>query len=292
METQPWSEYPNFIGPNTHLSKSEEKELLITSKQLCSIEPADFNLVESRAVYENALKWPPNYAIRIKFLDGAEWQKAWVEKIVTEEIEPHIDPRLSFKFVKREDYADVKTFKFDGYGASLVGTMCQNTGQFDASMKYGFLDFPQSRKFEFKSRVYTIPEYVEHGSNNETGSVIKHEFGHVMGKHHEHQNPIDNPIVWDVDKALKYYTEDPPPWTKKDVYNNIFKRLSIAEVDATPFDPSSIMIYTVLRKLTKNGIGFEKNENVELFKKDDICYIDICKNRIKKAFKSISVCQK
>lgn len=258
-----WSKYPNFIGLNQYRSIGEEDNLFVKSRQLCSNDPADFNVAESRAVYQNSVKWPPDYAICIKFLDGDEWKKAWVEKIVTEEIAPRIDPRISFKFVKKNEYADVKvTFNFDGYGASLIGTTCRQTDQQSPSMKYGILDFPQSRKFEFNSRVYTVPDNVPK-TINQTGSVIKHEFGHVLGKYHEHQNPIDNPIVWDVQKTIKWYTDptDSAPWTLKDIHNNIFKRLSLSEVDATPFDPKSIMMYTVLPNLTKNGIGFDKMDD-------------------------------
>lgn len=258
-----WKSYPNYIGLNEYrsLPTIDEEDMLTKSKQLCSIDPADFDITESRAVYQNSVKWPPNYVIRIKFLDGDEWKKAWVEKIVTEEVAPRIDPRLSFKFVKKEEYADVKvTFNFEGYGASLVGTTCRDADQQSPTMKYGILDFPLSRKFEFNSKVYTIPDNVPETINN-TGSVIKHEFGHVMGKHHEHQNPIENPIVWDVKKTLMHYLEPPDPWTRKDVDNNLFKRLSLAEVDATPFDPMSIMMYEIMPELTKNGIGFKKNDD-------------------------------
>lgn len=252
-------QYRNFIDINQY--RYDNDELLKTSKQLCTIDDSEFNIVKPRAVYQKSVKWPPNYTIRIKFLDGQEWQKAWVKKIVNEEIQPIIYPSLSFQFVDNSEYADVKiTFKFPGYGASLIGTRCQDTPQNSPTMKLGILDFPKSRKFELNSKIYVIPDNVPETINN-TGSVIKHEFGHVLGKYHEHQNPIDNPIIWDVEKTYKYYLEPPEPWDKTDIINNILTRLTIEEVDATPFDPESIMMYTVLPELTKNGIGFKKNDD-------------------------------
>lgn len=250
-----WSKYPNFITTNQF--RSDDVKI---SKQICHIDDAYFNIVEPRAVIQKSVKWPPNYKIRIKFLDGDDWQKAWVQKIVTENISPLIDPSLSFLFVDRRDYADVKiSFKFNGYGSSMIGTKCQYASQYEPTMQYGILDSPKSRKFEFDSKIYIIPENVPETINN-TGSVIKHEFGHVLGKQHEHQNPIDNPIVWNVDRTYKYYEEPPDPWSRESVYNNLFKMLKPSQVDATPFDPMSIMMYTIVPELTMNGFGFTKND--------------------------------
>lgn len=263
-----WSTYPNFITTSQY--RSDDKEFFKTSKQLCFIDDAHFNIVQPRALIEKSVKWPPNYQIRIKFLDGDEWQKAWVQKIVTENISPVIDPSLSFTFVDKSEYADVKiSFKFDGYGASLIGTKCQEISQDKPTMQYGILDFPKSRKFEFDSKIYVIPDNVPETINH-TGSVIKHEFGHVLGKHHEHQNPIDNPIVWNVEKTYKYYEEPPDPWTRDDIFNNILKMLKPSQVDATPFDPSSIMMYTIVPELTMNGFGFTKNDD---YSKQDLKWL-------------------
>lgn len=52
----------------------------------------------------------------------------------------------------------------------------------------------------------------------------------------------------------------------------------------------SFLVAAVLEK--RNFIGFEKNEDVSLFKKEKICYLDVCNYRIKEAMENIKQCQK
>jgi hypothetical protein len=151
-----------------------------------------------------------------------------------------------------------------------MGTNCQNIGQNEPSMQLGALDFPKERSFVYDSKVYKIPENIKYDDNH-NGAIIKHEFGHVLGKYHEHQNPINNPIQWNVEKVYNFYKKTQPKFTKNDIYENVIKKLNVSEVDATPFDPLSIMMYNIDASLTKNGIGFEcSNEfspsDIEWFK--------------------------
>lgn len=47
----------------------------------------------------------------------------------------------------------------------------------------------------------------------------------------------------------------------------------------------SFLVAAALEK--RNFIGFEKNEDVHLFKKEEICYIDVCNNRVKEALNKV-----
>lgn len=266
-----WKKYPNFVDKEMLKHRSLNLEnFKKETRELCQIKDEFFDIEKPRAIYDISTKWPPNSTIFIKFLDGDEWQKMWVEKVVKEEIEPIVKDIIQLKFVNRNDYADVKiTFNFDGYGASLIGTRCRDVGQNSASMKFGIIDFPTSRMFEYNSNVYKIPDNIEMPNNN-TGAVIKHEFGHVFGKIHEHQNPVDNPIVWNISKVLKYYSSPPNSWNNNDIYNNIINKLPLSSTDATPFDPLSIMMYTIDPELTTNNIGFQKNGD---YSENDILWL-------------------
>lgn len=251
-----WSTYPNFT------QNSDDSDL----KYECVIPQSQYdNLLYDRAVFQKSIKWPIYYTIKVKFLNGEEWQKAWVKKTVEDQILPIINPKLFISFVDVKEYADVKIkFVYDGtYGGSLMGTECRKTGQYQESMKLGgnMLDYPLNRKFTYKNVEYIVPSDIdgEHPDPRGNGSVIKHEFGHVFGKWHEHQNPINNPIVWDIKKTLQKYMYEPPPWTEIEVYKNVIDKLPIDQADATSFDPLSIMMYKVSSKLTKGNIGFDRN---------------------------------
>jgi serralysin len=78
--------------------------------------------------------------------------------------------------------------------------------------------------------------------DNDTRRAVLHEFGHMLGFHHEHQNPRVE-IRWNM-AALKDAFNGPPNlWSDDRIKAQIIDRLR--NVQAGPFDPESIMLYEI-----------------------------------------------
>ncbi|WP_283461844.1 M12 family metallopeptidase [Arthrobacter sp. H35-D1] len=69
-----------------------------------------------------------------------------------------------------------------------------------------------------------------------------HEIGHSLGMPHEHQNPFAG-IVWDEDKVYGYFAGSPNFWPREQTYNNVLRKIPVAEVQGSEWDPDSVMEY-------------------------------------------------
>lgn len=90
------------------------------------------------------------------------------------------------------------------------------------------------------------------------GGTILHEFGHVLGLQHEHQNPIGG-IRWNRDVVIKNLSGPPNGWSMEVIDNNIFRALSQTKTQFTQYDPSSVMHYGFPASWTQNGIAIPEN---------------------------------
>ena len=85
--------------------------------------------------------------------------------------------------------------------------------------------------------------------------TILHEFGHALGRFHEHQNPDpSNPLNFITDKVYAYY-KDKMGWDKSTVDSQILQKLPVELVSTLPFDYDSIMNYDIPPNLNQGGIS-------------------------------------
>ncbi len=96
-------------------------------------------------------------------------------------------------------------------------------------------------------------------------SVILHEFGHMVGLAHEHQNPQGG-IEWNEAAVIEDLKGPPNFWDEATIRHNVLEKYSMDQIIGTGFDPQSIMLYAFPGTWTKSGQGTEFNR--ELSKQD------------------------
>lgn len=207
-----------------------------------------------KAIFMNGSLWDLGSTITVSFLPAQEWP-IWynisdikgtlkqseldiemrarklspedaVELIVTEIVAPAA-AGISFEFVK--EGGDVRVqFMPSGGSSSLVGTQCLSS-QDDYTVTFGWMD---------------------------VGTIV-HEFFHVLGMLHEHQNPQGG-IKWD-EEAVYEWAEETQGWDEQTTFNNILKRYATNQITGSVFDSKSVMLYFFPAELTANHMGTKQN---------------------------------
>jgi hypothetical protein len=89
--------------------------------------------------------------------------------------------------------------------------------------------------------------------------VVLHEFGHALAAIHEHQNPRAG-LRWNVKAVYAYFSGPPNSWSKDEIDFNILNKYARDQLNASTFDPRSIMLYSFPPELVQGGKGTAEND--------------------------------
>ncbi|GJJ10247.1 hypothetical protein Clacol_004473 [Clathrus columnatus] len=173
------------------------------------------------------LKWKVGQTINVKFMGGTPDTHKTVALIVTTWEDR---ANISFNFSTKGD-GDIR-IAFDpkkGW-SSYIGTRALRVPKDKPTMNLGYRQSTPTKSF------------VRH---------VLHEFGHALGLQHEHQSPA-SPILWDEEKVYREYAST-NGWSRSTIRDNILKKVN--STNYSKFDPKSIMLYNVDKRLTKDGRG-------------------------------------
>jgi hypothetical protein len=199
--------------------------------------PTEF---ETKAALLEEFKWPAGTQITVGFLGGEESLQQRVQAVAERWVGPDM-ANLGLQF-DTGGQGDVRIAFTQGDGSwSYIGTMAQQIPTSDPTMNYGWLT-PDSDEDEIRR-------------------VVLHEFGHALGLIHEHQNP-NHPIAWNRAAVIADLSGPPNNWDEATIENNIFKRYEPSELESTPVDPASIMMYPIPASWTTDGFSVGLNDNL------------------------------
>ena len=208
-----------------------------------AIEENPSNLTMRRDKAGLALKvgrrWKNGRTVKIKFLNGSDRLRARIKEAAETWLE-YVN--LKFEWVE-SGRSDIRIYAaMDSGSWSYIGTGALKISQEKPTMQFGWL--------------------TERSSERELNRVVVHEFGHMLGFIHEHQNPKGNPIRWDEDKVFRRYRGAPNYWTDREIRDNVLNRYRFDQINGTTYDPTSIMVYAFPAYLTKNGISASWNSDL------------------------------
>src|SRR3546814_11299975 len=61
--------------------------------------------------------------------------------------------------------------------------------------------------------------------------VVQHEFGHMIGMIHEHQNTRDNPIQWDKPAVNAALGVPPNNWDQDTIDHNMYTKYDVSQIN-------------------------------------------------------------
>lgn len=189
----------------------------------------------SRALSARGKQWKVGEEIEIAFIGGSKEQRAFVRE-TAEELTNYAN--IKFKWNVNILKSDVRiSFNRGGGSWSYIGTDALFISKRKPTMNLGWVD----------------------------RAVVLHEFGHMLSLLHEHSNP-NGGIEWNKDAVIKDLSKPPNNWDLQTINHNVLNKVEISSVNATKFDPESIMLYHFPDSWTANMGATNKNQT--LSKKD------------------------
>ena len=188
-------------------------------------------ITAGRAISPKGKQWPNGASIRVGFLGSTARQEVMVRDLAPEWTK---HANLEFMFVDDIRQATIRIAFNDRDGAwSYVGTDNLSIPALQPTMNLGWLG----------------------------EAVILHEFGHMIGLSHEHQNPQAG-IQWNEQKVIQELGGPPNYWSEAMVRHNVLNRYSQNQINGTEFDPDSIMLYAFPAEWTLNGVATHSNNDL------------------------------
>lgn len=182
-------------------------------------------LKKGRAAHQVGTLWEKDH-IRVFYMDGSFDLTTRVARIARQWSDVSGIP---FVPAKSKGESDVRVTFAPGGSWSFIGNQALSVSYKDPTMQLGWVN--------------------DNTSHDEMQQVVLHEFGHVMGLLHEHQNPSHG-IQWDKERVYSYYTGYPNYWSRNQVDINVFDKYDKSLTQFTDFDPSSIMLYPIPEAFT------------------------------------------
>jgi hypothetical protein len=227
-----------------------------------SIPRVDLSKDDLRAAFLVSAIWKPENLVdgkilNIGFMDGTQEQQDFVQYIVDKHLQPLVSPTIQFRWGAPLDVSQIRiSFRLRGQAWSMIGNEALSVPANKPTMNLGWLD---------DDKDYDAIQY------KGTGQVVLHEFGHAMGMIHEHQNPSDNPIVWNEDVVYRDLQRT-NGWSRDQVDANMFAKYGSWErchnatneydkmryckdqlVNGSDYDVTSIMHYWYPMTWIKSG---------------------------------------
>ncbi len=175
-------------------------------------------------------KWAAGRTLGVYFMDGSAVQRARVRE---QAIKWAAFANVKFDFNASRANAQIRiSFVADAGSWSYIGTDCLGIAKSKPTMNFGWLkDTTDATEYE---------------------RVVVHEFGHALGAIHEHQNPRGG-IQWNLPVVYRYFAGSPNFWSKDETDVNVINKYSVSQLNASAFDPDSIMLYQFDAALIRGG---------------------------------------